>query len=191
MTSNNFNAYYHVSSGTKRRDRSNLSRRDFLGVVSAIGAGAFLSGHSIGCLGRRESRPHRYSPSLPTGYLFRLPEGAQRGLRHESMEPGERSGRYGQGGHSHCLFVPHHSGIHVRRNQRGKKSLARLQRGGRETGRGSSRALRKFRHDSAHGHRGRPPRSRVCARYFESGRHLSLFQLWRRMAGSRDFRARL
>ena len=47
MTSNNFNEYYHVSSGTKRRDRSNLSRRNFLGVVSAIGAGAFLSGHSL------------------------------------------------------------------------------------------------------------------------------------------------
>src|ERR1700686_770110 len=44
MTSNNFNEYYHVSSGTKRRERTNLSRRDFLGALSAIGAGAFFSG---------------------------------------------------------------------------------------------------------------------------------------------------
>ncbi len=47
MTSNNCNAYYHVSSGTKRRDRANLTRRDFLAVVSAIGAGALFSGHSM------------------------------------------------------------------------------------------------------------------------------------------------
>src|SRR5579864_1238315 len=45
MNFNNFNEYYHVSSGEKRRGRSNLSRRDFLGVVSAIGAGAFFSDH--------------------------------------------------------------------------------------------------------------------------------------------------
>ena len=45
MTFNNFNEYYHVSSGEKRRGRSNLSRRDFLGLASAIGAGAFFSGH--------------------------------------------------------------------------------------------------------------------------------------------------
>ena len=45
MTFNNFNEYYHVSSGEKRRGRSNLFRRDFLGLASAIGAGAFFSGH--------------------------------------------------------------------------------------------------------------------------------------------------
>ena len=45
MTFNNFSEYYHVSSGEKRRGRSNLSRRDFLGLASAIGAGVFFSGH--------------------------------------------------------------------------------------------------------------------------------------------------
>jgi predicted TIM-barrel fold metal-dependent hydrolase len=45
MTSNNFNGYYHESSDAKGRGRSNASRRDFLGVVSALGAGALLSGH--------------------------------------------------------------------------------------------------------------------------------------------------
>ena len=47
MTSNNFNAYYHVSGGTKRHDRANLTRRNFLGVLSAIGAGSFFPGHSM------------------------------------------------------------------------------------------------------------------------------------------------
>ena len=45
MTSNNFHEYYHDSSGSKRRDHRNLSRRDFLGVASGIGACAFLCGH--------------------------------------------------------------------------------------------------------------------------------------------------
>ncbi len=44
MTSNNFNECYHDSRGTKRCELADLPRRNFLAVVSAIGAGAFFSG---------------------------------------------------------------------------------------------------------------------------------------------------
>lgn len=47
MTSSNFNGYYHDSRGARWCDRLNLSRRNFLGAVSAIGAGALFSSHSM------------------------------------------------------------------------------------------------------------------------------------------------
>jgi predicted TIM-barrel fold metal-dependent hydrolase len=45
MNPNNFNEYYHVSRGAQGRDCSIRSRRTFLAVVSAIGAGTFISSH--------------------------------------------------------------------------------------------------------------------------------------------------
>ena len=45
MTPKNFTECYHVSGGSPRGERSSLSRRNFLGAMSAIGAGAFFSGH--------------------------------------------------------------------------------------------------------------------------------------------------
>jgi len=45
MTSNWSAKDYHHSHGTKRCEHGVCSRRDFLGAVSAIGAGAFFSGH--------------------------------------------------------------------------------------------------------------------------------------------------
>ena len=44
MTPQQFTEYYHVSSGPKRCERSVHSRRDFLAVVSAIGACTLISG---------------------------------------------------------------------------------------------------------------------------------------------------
>ncbi len=68
MTSNNFNEYYHDSRDARRHDHSNLSRRDFIGVVSAIGAGAFLSAHPFP--GWAEANPgridihHHFQPDM-------------------------------------------------------------------------------------------------------------------------------
>jgi len=45
MTPKNFTGCYHVSGGPLRGERPSLSRRNFLGAMSAIGAGAFFSGH--------------------------------------------------------------------------------------------------------------------------------------------------
>jgi 6-methylsalicylate decarboxylase len=45
MTPINFDECYHVSSGERRRARSNLSRRAFLAAASTIGAGALISRH--------------------------------------------------------------------------------------------------------------------------------------------------
>ncbi len=47
MTLNNFSECYHVSRGAKGRAASNLSRREFLAVVSTVGAGTLISGHSF------------------------------------------------------------------------------------------------------------------------------------------------
>jgi predicted TIM-barrel fold metal-dependent hydrolase len=47
MTPKNFTGYYHVSGGTKRGERSNLSRRNFLGAIAAVTTGACCSAHLL------------------------------------------------------------------------------------------------------------------------------------------------